>query len=159
VLAVHGHQIAASAPTSFGDERPAHHERLLVRQRDALPGVQRRQRCVEPRGADDRVQHDVDVAAHRGLDETLRARAPFAVRSRLVVVPVLNDADIRRMEAIDLLTQQRGVRVRCERGNTEPVLVPLEDAKRRRADGPGRAEDRDAARHRGAGMSSQSAST
>ena len=76
MLAVDRNDLAAAAPAGVRHERPAHHERLLVRERDALARAERGERRLESRGADDGVEHDVDVIAPRGLDEARLAEVP-----------------------------------------------------------------------------------
>ena len=58
VLGVHGNDLAATLPSGARDQVPGHHEGLLVRQRDALTGAERREGRLEPRGADDPVDDD-----------------------------------------------------------------------------------------------------
>src|SRR5206468_1916886 len=84
VLAVHRNDLTAATGAGLGDERPPHDERFLVRQRDALPALERRKRRVQSRRADDRVQHDVDVLAPGCLDQTFGPHMPVVMRTGAV---------------------------------------------------------------------------
>ena len=72
VLGVDRHQLAAAGARRLGHQVARHHQRFLVGQRDPLPRPERRQRGVEPGGADHRVDHDVHVGMGGGLEQHLR---------------------------------------------------------------------------------------
>jgi hypothetical protein len=76
VLAVHGYQLSSARARRAGDERAAHHERFLVRERDTFPRPERGECRVQPRRPDHRVEHGRRVVVRRGLDEALGARPP-----------------------------------------------------------------------------------
>ena len=108
-----------------------------------LPARERGERRIESGGADDGVEHDVDVVARRRLDEACVARRPSP---RASPSPFRTRPTKRRREARRLLGEQRGVVERRERGDAEALALPLEHAQRGRADRAGRPEDGDAAR-------------
>ena len=75
VLAVDRHDLAAAARArGASTSAPRHDERFLVRERDALAALERGERRVETRRADDGVEHDVDVVARRRVDEAVARR-------------------------------------------------------------------------------------
>jgi hypothetical protein len=115
--------MAAASVARLGDQRSAHHEGFFVGQRDALPAVERRECRVEAGSADDGIEDNVDVRPHGGLDQALRPGAPFVDRCVTPAGLVVHDADVRRMKAIDLFPQERGIRVCSESGDAKPVGV------------------------------------
>ena len=83
VLAVDRNDLSAACDARCRrPDAPGHDERFLIRERYALSARERGERRVEPGRADDRVEHDVDVVALHGVDETLRADAPSARAAR-----------------------------------------------------------------------------
>ena len=61
------------------------HQGFLIRKGDTLSFLERCERRIEPRCADDRVEHDVDVVARRGSDKGVGSAFPgiIAVGVRL----------------------------------------------------------------------------
>ena len=59
------------------EQRPGHHQRLLVGQQHALAGAHRRQRRQQPRGADDGGHYHVDLGGLGDLAERRLAGAHF----------------------------------------------------------------------------------
>ncbi len=116
VLAVDRNDLAAPLPGSVVRELPGYDERLLVRECDPLPGVQRGERRIEPRRADDGVQHDRRIVTRRGLHEALSTVAPAARRRRRVA---RHEPDETRPELFGLRVEQRRVPVRGERGDAK----------------------------------------
>src|SRR6185437_193204 len=94
VLAVDGDDLSAAPTGGVENQLAGHHEAFLVGQRHTLSAFQRRQRRIESCRADDRVEHDVDVVARRGLDEAgiaaVPGRGPFG--------SILDETDERRTE-------------------------------------------------------------
>ena len=78
MLAVHRHDLARPVAQAPLHEIARDDQRLLVRQRDALSRFERRERRIEPRRADDRVEDDVHVVARRRRDERSRCRSSSA---------------------------------------------------------------------------------
>src|SRR5262249_55554999 len=120
-----------------------HHERLFVRERDALPGAQRRERRLESRRADDPVDDDADVGMSRGLDEAGSTLPPSPVRRPIAIY----QADERRFPFGCLLIEQRFVPVPRERHAPNPPPLSRQHLESGRADRPGRAEDGNATAH------------
>ncbi len=75
VLGVHRHQLAPALPRGLGHQLAGHDQRFLVRERDPLARAERRERGVEPGGAHDGVEHDVDVGMRGRLEQHLDARS------------------------------------------------------------------------------------
>ena len=126
---------------------------LLVRERHALPRLQRGERRVQAGRADHGIEHDVHVVARRGLDEQRPAPCHQAGGPS---VPVLTRA--RRnsaSEAARLRVEQPGIRERGQRRDMEALALPRDHAERGRADRAGGAQHRDATRrHWKTGMGS-----
>ena len=112
VLGVDGEQPLGLALDEVHHELAADDERLLVRERERLAALQRRERGRQAGGAHERVEHDValgvagDGLGGLGADDQLdaldRARASLQVVGRVLV----GDRDDRRQELPDLADEQ-----------------------------------------------------
>jgi hypothetical protein len=133
VLAVDGHDLAATLRSDRGDDGAAGDEALLVGQREALAVLERRERGREPGEADDRVQHDIDVGMRGELGEHRGVVTADACALGC-------DPELRGLRG-----EQLGVATGGERHHLVLVAVAPDDVERLGADGAGGAEDRDAA--------------
>ena len=98
MLAVDRHELASAAPACRIDEVAGHNERLLVRQSNALAVLERGERGIEPRGANDGVEHDIDIVTSRRGDQAVAATLPIA----MAIGAVVHDADKGWMKLVFL---------------------------------------------------------
>ncbi len=142
VLRVHRDDLTAPLARSAGDELACHHERLLVGQRDPLPGTQGGERRLEPGSAHDPVHDDLHVGMRRGLDEAGSTLPPSPFPR-----PAIDESNERRIPLLRLTGEQVAVRVRRQRDDPEPLPLARQDLQGGAADRAGRAEDGDADAH------------
>src|SRR5881394_3806065 len=127
VLAVYRNDFSCARRARLPDKISGDDERFLVRQRDALPALERRQSRVESRRADDGVENDVDVRARGRGNQRFRSTLP-----RLITVALrLHHSDERRRELPRLFSEQCGVAVRGECGDPESLTLSVQDTERR----------------------------
>ena len=112
VLAVHRNEIGIAALPRLLHKLPGDDERLLVRQRDALPRVERRERRVESGSADYRVDDDVRVLARCRLDEAVPRLCSTAPALFPRADLRLDEPHVSRMKLAHLLGEQIGIAVR-----------------------------------------------
>src|SRR6266542_464353 len=118
------------------------HQRLLVRERDALPGAQRGQRGLETRRTHDRVDDDLDVGAQSRFHQAFAS-----VASSSGPLPRIDQPDVAGPPVRRLPLEQLGVGVGGEGCDAKPLPLPGEHPQRGAADRAGRAEDRDSDGH------------
>ena len=111
MLTVDRHKLAAAVGAGRMHEMARHHECFLVGERDALAPFERGQRCVEAGRSNDGIDHDIDVVAGRGGNETVPAALPCTMISRAVV----HEANESGMKLRFLLPQQGSVIERRKR--------------------------------------------
>lgn len=149
VLAVHGQHGRLVRLHEVAHERARHDERLLVGEGDRLACADRRERRAQPGEPDDGRDHDLHGARRRRRRHPLRPdhhlHAEAAERgtqgSGFRLVP---DHDELRPERAGLLGEERGVAVRGEGDDAEPVREEPDDLERLRPDRARRAEDGEA---------------
>ena len=145
VLAVDRDQLGAGGLPHPRDHRPAGDQRLLVGQREAPPGGQRRQGDAQAGEADDAVDAHVGLGAQAG--EALLPDPQLARRERrleLVEVGAVGHRHHRRAEAGRLRSQRGDVAAAgAERDDPEPVGLGVDDVDGLGADRAGRAGQRD----------------
>ncbi len=83
VLGVHGDELRAGRLRERDHELAAHHERLLVGERQVDALAQRGDGRAQARRAHERVEHEVGVGLHDQAHEPLGAREHLAVGPRL----------------------------------------------------------------------------
>jgi hypothetical protein len=146
VLAVDRHQLPAERERGT-HQRPSHHQRLLVGERQAAAARQGRQRGGEPGGADDAVQHHVAV----GLGDQPRRRVrphPDACSRRRPLQPLPRVArNLGAFERQRLGTQPRRLLAqplqrptRRQAHHRQAVRVRGRDLERLLADRAGRSQ-------------------
>src|SRR6266566_863401 len=144
VLGIDRDDFATALTRRLRDQLARHHQRFLVRQRDAFAHLECRERRFEPCRPDDSIYDDPHIRVSGGFDETVTAssypvsRFPF---------PAVDQANEGRLPFRRLLGEQIGVGVGSQSHDAEPVPLPGQDLERRSADRPGRSEDCDADTH------------
>ena len=147
VLRVHGDQALGLALDEVGHELAAHDQALLVRERERLARLQRREGRPEPRRADERVQHHVSLGIageplrRVGADEDLGSVDPAQLPAELGGGLFVGHRDEGRQELADLTDQQLLVRPGRQPDDLEPVRVATDDVQRLRPDRSRGAED------------------
>jgi hypothetical protein len=141
VFTVDWDELSTAVFGCFFHELTGDHQRLLVRQSDALSGFECRQRGVQSRRADDRIDDDVDVVTSGCLDERVTAALP-----RLAGIARFHHSNKRWRKLPGLLFQQRRIAVGGKRRDAETLTLPVQYAKGRGPDRPGGTEDGDALR-------------
>ena len=117
VLGIDRHDLAATLPRRPRDQLARHDERFLVGERHALPRSQCSQRRLEPRGADDAVDDDLDIGMRRGFDEAGGTLPPS-----LVPLPrAIHQPHIRRLPLLRLLGEEILVRVPGDGDDAKPL--------------------------------------
>ena len=125
-------------------------QRLLVRERHGLAGLERGERRGEARRADQPVQDEVGVGLGSqdlggvGADQELDAFDRTELRLDVAGGGLVGDRDQRREELPDLTDQE--ILVHAGRGQTndlEAIRVAADDVQGLGPDGPGGPEDRD----------------
>src|SRR5207249_2213512 len=144
VLGVDRNDLPTALTCGPGDELARHHERLLVGERHALPRAERRQGGLEPRRADDRVHHDLNIRPRCGLDQAFRTSSHPASR---LPPPAIDDPDVPWRPVGGLSLEKVGVRMRGQGCDPEPLPLARQDLERRATDRSGGPEDRDADAH------------
>src|ERR1700674_3412140 len=162
VLAIAGDHFAAPRRARLAHQVPGNDKRLLVRERDTLPLLQSGKRRIEPGGADDRIEHDIDVIARRRGNERVSPAFPRVVG----IGARLDHPHKRRREPPGLLLEQGAVAVGCERGDAKALALPVQHSQRGRSDRACRAKHRHAfrfgggfGRHCGTGSSKRPSSS
>jgi hypothetical protein len=108
VLGVDGEQPLGLPLDQIHDEFAAHDERLLVRERERLPVLQRSERGPESGRADERVQDDVRIGLRReplrgiGPDDELHPSDGTETGPDLLGGVLVRDPHDRRKELTDL---------------------------------------------------------
>ena len=104
VLGVHRQQARAAARERLPHERAARDEALLVGERDVDARLQRGQRRLEPRGADDGVEDDVRAALGGQLRDPLGAgqHAPGEAAARPLGRGRVGEGDRAHAQALGL---------------------------------------------------------
>ena len=156
VLAVDGQDRDAAPMCRVHHQRAGHHEHFLVRERDRLAGVDRREHRFEARRARRSAEHDVDVRVRRDLHEaarpgderrTRRRRRPERrrqLRAEIVDRFRCGRADDAGTIARRLLGERRRVLPSREANDLQPIGVRVDHRQRAPADRSRRSEDRDA---------------
>jgi hypothetical protein len=124
VLAVHWNDFAGSRCARLSHQVAGDYERFLVRQRYPLSALERGECCVKTGGTNDRVENNVDVVPRRGRDQCLGAAVPGGI----TVALRLDHPDERGRKFLCLISQQRGVAVRRQRGDAKALALPIEHA-------------------------------
>ena len=146
VLGVHRQELRARGLRERGHQLAAHHQALLVGEREVDALTESGNRGTQAGRASQRVQHEIAVGIGDQLDQPLgtrehlglgvlgRARGRVRVRERYAAHPVL----------LRLLEEQLPARRRGEAHNLE-LGVALDHVERLRADGAGGADYQDPA--------------
>ena len=137
VLGVDGYDFAATLPRRRGDQLTGHHQRFLIRERDAFPRPQRRQCRLEPGRADDAVHDDLDIGTCCCLDETIRASPRTITNLSLLPSPPIHKAYICRLPLRSLLGQQFHVGVAGDGDHPKPLALSGQHLEGRAADRSG----------------------
>jgi hypothetical protein len=137
-------------PRRLHHHRTRHHQDFLVRQRDRLPGTDRRQDGVEPRRPGRRAQHDVGVGVGGHGNEAiaaclgfrrLRGRSPPQFPSDIRERLWRGHRDSRRAVPLDLIGEARDIAAGRQRNHLEPIGMRVHDRQCALADRAGRSED------------------
>src|SRR6185503_13304160 len=128
------------------------HQRLLVREENALASARGRERRPQPRDPHDGRHHhvgaggagDVLECAHAAAHLARKTVRPHAPLELLCGAGVQHDGD-PRLESAALLEERADLAFRRQRGDFEPVGMPGDDVERAGADAAGGTEYGDAA--------------
>ena len=154
VLAVDRQQRRAAVCDGRHEDGPTDHERLLVREQNALARGGRRQRRAQSRRTDDGRKNGVGRRQRRGFDDA-RFSGDNAGRKTAPRQSVLerarrglgSTAPRRRAEIAGTTRELFPLPMRGERRHREPVAMAGDDVERRVADRAGGAEYADPSRH------------
>jgi hypothetical protein len=143
VLAIHRHEIATAPAQRRQNERPADDERLLVREREPLAGLERAERGLQPGRAHDGVDHDLRIGVRRGLSQRGRALPPTRGRRDRTV----HEHHQVGIVPLDLRRELGSISMRRECHHAKTVTVPFQHRERTAADRARRAQERDPRPH------------
>ena len=148
VLAVDRQDRHAPLPRRRGDDAAGHHQDFLVRQRDALPMLDRRQHRLESVGPGRGAQHQIDVRMRGHGDEAIASRAGDGRAGSRVFQAVDGVARSHRDDggpvARGLLGETLGVLPCGQADHPEPIRVRINDRQRTLTNRAGGSENGDA---------------
>ncbi len=148
MLAVDGQDFDALLLRTARHELARDDERLLVRKRDVLPGIERFHRRLETGKAHHRRHDDVNVVHGRRIDKRLpaaRKLRPLAFAREVFFEPrigrFIGQHGEFGAELFHLLREQLIAAIRGQHGNMEQLGMAAHDVERLRADGACRAQN------------------
>ena len=150
VLGVHREERRAGLRGELRERLPRDDERLLVRESDGRAALDRDRRRGKARSADDRRDDDRRIRESRGLasrplpEDELRARHAAGTAQLRRHRALARERRDPRAELADDRRQLVRARARRDGVESEQAGMRAQDVERGRADGAGRAEQRDA---------------
>ena len=154
VLAVDRQQGGAVLADRRHEQRPGHHQGLLVGEQDALASPRRGEIGGEARGADDAGNHRIDGAISRGLSDRVRAALDAGIeplraqlrRQPVGSIGVCHDREPRPEVAAET-RHGLDVAVRDQGIGRKTARMPAHDVERLHTDRASGTEDADTCRH------------